>query len=77
MAERAIYDWIDFFCSGTFSSSLGSFVEQFKRMSLKAAAARRQAHQSAIREGLMKPVLQLFDQIMALGGFRQVTVATS
>jgi hypothetical protein len=35
------------------------------------------AHQSAIREGLMKPVLQLFDQIMALKGFRQVTVATS
>jgi hypothetical protein len=25
----------------------------------------------------MKPVLQLFDQIMALKGFRQVTVATS
>jgi hypothetical protein len=25
----------------------------------------------------MKPVLQLFDQIMALNGFRQVTVATS
>jgi hypothetical protein len=25
----------------------------------------------------MKPVLQLFDQIMALKGFRQVTVVTS
>lgn len=31
---------------------------------------------TASREGLMKPVLQLFDQIMALKGFRQVTVAT-
>jgi hypothetical protein len=46
-------------------------------MSLKAATARLEAHQSAMREGLMKAVLQLFDQIMALKGFRQVTVATS